>query len=109
MNCPELPLNFQVVRSFISFTPFCVGVTNYDRKDLSVNKYFLSVVFIHIPQLECAHGINSHYQGKGQGSQDNHGCGVPGGWHPAVPGQPMAVWNCGATLDFSQSIEHCAQ
>jgi hypothetical protein len=41
-----------------------------------LQELFLRVVFIHIPQLECAHGINSHYQGKGQGSQDHHGCGV---------------------------------
>ena len=44
---------------------------NYLARSNSVH-----VVFLHIPQLECGHGINSHYQGKGQGSQDNHGCGV---------------------------------
>jgi hypothetical protein len=65
---------------------------------------FLSVVFLHIPQLECGHGINSHNTRKGQGSQDNHVCGVRGGWHPAVPSQPVAVWNCGAIVDISQSI-----
>lgn len=81
---------------------------------MTENKYVartnsIHVVFIHIPQLECAHGINSHYQGEGQGSQDHHGCGVRGRWHPAVPSQPVAVWNCGAFMDISQSIEHCAQ
>ena len=53
-----------------------------------------SVVFIHIPQLECGHGINLHYQGQGQGPQDHHVCRVQQGWHSAVPGEPMAVWDC---------------
>jgi hypothetical protein len=69
-----------------------------------LQELFLSVVFIHKAQLECAHGINSHNTGKGQGSQDHHGCGVRGRWHPAVPSQPVAEWNCGAIVDISQSI-----
>jgi len=93
--------------SFLSFT--CLGVTKYDRNKLSVKNYFC-VLFLYIKRkLKCAHGINSHYQGKGQGSQDNHGCGVRGRWHPAVPGKPVAVWNCGAIVDISQSIALGAQ
>jgi len=69
-----------------------------------LQQLFLCVVFIHIPQLECGHGINSHNTRKGQGSQDHHGCRVRRGWHPAVPGEPVAVWDCGAIVDISQSI-----
>ena len=35
-----------------------------------------------------------HYQGQGQGPQDHHVCRVQQGWHSAVPGEPMAVWDC---------------
>jgi len=38
--------------------------------------YFVHVVFLHIAQLECGHGINSHNTRKGQGSQNHHVCGV---------------------------------
>jgi hypothetical protein len=44
---------------------------NYLARSNSVH-----VVFLHIPQLEFGHGINSHYQGKGQGSQNHHVCRV---------------------------------
>jgi len=77
---------------------------NYLARSNSVH-----VVFLHIPQLECGHGINSHNTRKGQGSQDHHGCGVRGGWHPTVPGQPVAEWDCGAIVDISQSIALGAQ
>ena len=69
-----------------------------------LQQLFLCVVFIHKAQLECADAINSRHQGKGQGSQDHHGCGVRCGWHPTVPGEPVAVWDCGASVDISQSI-----
>jgi hypothetical protein len=76
-NAYWMPFLFVLVCSvFISFTPFCVGVTDYAAKQICCNNYFLSVVFLHIPQLECGHGINSHYQGKGQGSQNHHVCRV---------------------------------
>ena len=59
-----------------------------------LQQLFLRVVFIHIPQLECADAINSRHQGKGQGPQDHNVCRVPGGWHSTVPGEPVAVWDC---------------